>query len=427
MTETTTTTPPAIPPEAPRRVPPILQQIGLAVAAVLATLVVAWLVRTLVQHGDWTIGAIGVGATALFLGTLALIAGVAWYFLGRRVISTLLVAALVAVVLFASGGGLIAAAGSLHSTQAHYSEARGLWSDAIDEYAHTGQLAPNAPDIARVYDEWGEQLLNSNSYSAAVARFNTVNKHYGKSGDAVARATSDLYQAYRAWMHADAANVTYDGAIASFTGYASNANCTTTCQAEIPTLLAQAHFEYGKQLARQTHYADAVTHLEIVQAQYAQSPYAAQAYVAAASSYYALGQQQIASAATCTSAVKTYKTLLAHYGDQPEAAKARTAMAAPQNVIGTFKGFPRNPLPVAHLSKSAVIDGLIFSNDFTAQIDATTGAFTFKQVPQGAYILSTARDLHSAVDYTYYTTPKGGLYNVQVGPLCATQLGTIAY
>jgi len=336
------------------------------------------------------------------------------------------IGALVAVVLLASGGGLIASAGSLHTTQASFSEGRGLWSDAIIEYAHTGEAAPNAPNIARVYDEWGEQLRNDHSYAAAVARFNTVIANYGKNAAAVARAKNGLYQTYRAWMRADAASVAYDGAIATFTSYASDTGCSATCKTEVPTLLAQAHFEYGKQLASQSHYADAVTHLEIVQAQYAQSPYAAQARVVAASSYYALGQQQIASP-TCSNAVKTYNTLLAHYGDQPEAAKARAEMAAPQNVTGSFKGFPKNPLPVAHLSKSAIIDGLIFSNDFSAQIDATTGAFTFKQAPQGAYVLSTERDLKTSTDYTYYKTPKGSLYKVQVGPLCATQLGVIAY
>jgi tetratricopeptide (TPR) repeat protein len=420
-------TPASTSPAPKRDARPLLRLVGLGAAAVVAALAVAWLTRTLVQHGDWSTGAMGAGTTALLLGALALVAGVAWYFLRRRVVSTLLIAAAVTGILFASGGGLIAGAGSLHSTQAHYSEARGLWSDAIVEYAHTGEAAPNAPNIARVYDEWGEQLLRDHSYSAAVARFNTVINDYGESSDAVARATSDLYQAYRAWMRADAASVSYDGAIDSFTDYLSKASCTADCRAEIPTLLAQAHFEYGEQLADQTRYTDAVVQFELVQAQYAQSSYAAPAHVAAAGSYYALGQQQIASAATCTNAVKTYNTLLTHYGDQPEAARARTAMAAPQNVTGTFKGFPKNPLPVVHLSKSAAISGLTFSNDFTAQLDATTGVFTFTQVPHGSYILSTARDLHSSVNITYYTTPKGNLYTVKVGPLCATQLGTVAY
>src|SRR5262249_31067999 len=159
-------------------------------------------------------------------------------------------------------------------------------------------------------------------------------------------------------------------------------------------------------------YADAAAQFETVQAQYAKSPYAPQAHVAAASSYYALGRQQLTSS-TCRNAVKTYNTILAHYGDQPAAVQVRTEMAAPQDVVGTFKNFPKNPVPLVHLSKSAVIDGLLFSNDFTAQIDPTTGAFTVKQVRQGSYILSTARDLHSSVDYTYYTTPRGSLFKVQ--------------
>src|SRR5262249_50947898 len=105
----------------------------------------------------------------------------------------------------------------------------------------------------------------------------------------------------------------------------------------------------------------------------------------------------------------------------------RTEMSAPQAVSGTFKGFAKNPVPVAHLSKTAIINGFLFSNEYTAQIDPNTGAFTFTQVKQGSYILSTARDLKSSVSYTYYTTSTGSLYKVQVGPLCTTQLGIIAY
>jgi len=420
--EATTT----IPEQPSRRARPLLQWISIGVGAVVATLAVAWLVRTLAQNGDWSSGAHGAGATALVLGGLALIAGIGWYYLGRRAVSTLLLAALVTVLLLASGGGLLALADSLHATQARFSESRGLWADAIVEYTHAGETAPNAPNIARVYDEWGEQLLRDHQYSAAVARFNTVITDYGKSSAAVARATSDLYQAYRAWMRADAASVTYDGALATFTGYLSSASCAAACQAEVQTVLAQARFEYGKQLASQSRYADALVQFEMVQSQFARSPYAAQAHAAAATSYYALGRQQIASA-TCANAVKTYNTILAHYGDRPEAAQARAEMAAPQDVTGAFKGFPKNPVPVAHLSKTAVINGFLFSNEYTAQIDPNTGAFTFKQVKQGSYILSTARDLRSSVDYTYYTTPNGSLYKVKVGPLCATQLGTVAY
>jgi tetratricopeptide (TPR) repeat protein len=412
---------------AARRVLPLMRRTAGAVAGgFCAALAAAWIVRTPVRRGDWSDGARAAGATALLLAVLALLAGVAWYALGRRKVTTLVIAALVTIVLIASGGGLLALAHPLHGTQARYSEARGLWADAISEYAITGEAPPNAPNIARVYDEWGEQLTREHNYSAAVARFNTVIADYGKSGDAVARATGDLYQAYRAWIRADAANVTYDGALTTFTGYLSSPSCDAACQAEVQTMVAQAHFEYGRQLASQGRYADAVSQLELVQSQYAQSPYAAQAHAAAAGSYYALGRQQIASG-PCSSAVKTYNTILARYGDQPEAAKARAEMAAPQNVSGTFRGFPKNPLPVVHLSKSADVDGYTFSNDYSAQLDPATGAFTFKQVRQGSYTLSTARDLRSSVAYTYYTTPKGALYKARVGPLCTTQLGSIAY
>src|SRR5262245_34904788 len=141
--------------------------------------------RTLVQHGDWSSGATGVGTTALLLGILTLLASLAWYFLRRRLISTLLIAAVVTGILLAAGSGLIAVAGSLHSTQARYSEDHGLWPDAIVEYAYTGEVAPNAPNLARVYNEWGEQQLRDHSYSAAVAHFNIVVTNYRESSAAV--------------------------------------------------------------------------------------------------------------------------------------------------------------------------------------------------------------------------------------------------
>src|SRR5678815_4275443 len=111
------------------------------------------------------------------------------------------------------------------------------------------------------------------------------------------------------------------------------------------------------------------------------------------------------------------------YGDTPQGKQATTALAAPQKITGKFTGLPiGNPVPRVRLSKFANPTAFVFSNDYATNLDSASGTFTFAAVKQGAYNLSTARDLGYKTDFHYYHGAAGDLYSIKVGPLCALDL-----
>ena len=389
----------------------------------------AFLTRTLFQRGDWSDGMLAVALAAVLLAAVTLLVGIVRALLGRRSRWTLVQTGLLLVTLLAVAVGSFTTAPSLHATQAQVALRQGQWSEAIEEFALSGERAPNAPGIAGAYVAWGEQLLAQRRYASAVEKFSAVTTTYLQSGrEVVTRAWRDLYRAYSQWMRADASHVGYGGetgALAIFQAYMSDPTCDASCQAQLPAMIAEAHYQYGQQLAGIQRYAEAIAQFEAVTRQYASSAYAGQAHAAAAQAYFAYGQQQVAARA-CSGAVATYKTLVAHYDDAPEAARAKDALAAPQPVSGTLSGLPTNPTPMVALSSHVTTAGFIFSNDYTATPDAT-GSFALPGVAQGDYNLSTRRELNGTVSYTYYHDAKGNVYTVHVGPLCPVELGVIAY
>lgn len=407
---------------------PLWSKGGIVLGIALA-LLAAFLTRTLAQRGDWSDGALAVALAALLLANIALLVGMARTLLGRRSRWTLLQMALLLVVLLAAAATSYLGAPALHATQAGLAMQRGQWAEAVSEYGLSGERPPRAPGIAGAYLAWGESLLAQKQYAGAVERFIPVITTYAGSGRAlVAKAHDDLYQTYRQWIRADARTVRYGGAggaLETFQTHLSDPACDSACQAQMAATLAQAHYQYGQQLVASKQYADAIAQFETVGAKYASSAYAGQSHAAAAQAYYAYGQQQIAQQA-CSGAVATYRALVTHYADTAEAATAKSALAAPQPVSGAFSGLPGDPAPTVALSSQVNISGYVFSDDYTAKLDAS-GAFSIPSVAQGDYNLSTKRDVNNAVSYTYYHDAKGNPYTVHVGPLCPVRLGTIAY
>ena len=402
---------------------------GSIVLGIILALAAAFLTRTLAQRGDWTDGALAVALAATLLAGITLLVGIARALAGRRSGWTLLQTALLIVLLQAAAGTSYVGAPALHATQAQNAMRQGRWSEAAGEFALSGERPPNAPGIAGAYLAWGESLLAGRQYAGAVERFIPVITTYAGSGRAlVAKARDDLYQTYSQWIRADARAVTYGGvggALETFQAHLGDPTCDEACRTQMAATLAQAHYQYGQQLAASHQYGDAITQFETVGSKYASSAYASQAHAAAAQAYYAYGQQQIARQA-CSDAVATYRALVSHYGDTSEAATAKAALAAPQPVSGTLSGLPANPAPTVALSSQVNVSGYVFSDDYTAKPEAS-GAFTFASVAQGDYNLSTKRDANNAVSYTYYHDAKGNVYTVHVGPLCPVRLGTIAY
>lgn len=411
----------------PRALP--LWSKGSIVLGIILALAAAFLTRTLSQHGDWTDGALAVALAAILLAIITMVVGAVRALAGRRARWTLLQTGLLIVLSLAIAAASYLGAPSLHATQAQYAMRQGQWSSAVSEFALSGERPPSAPGIAGAYLAWGESLLAQKRYASAVEQFVPVITTYAGSGRAlVSKAHDDLYHTYSEWIRADARRVTYGGkggALETFQTYLSGPACDSTCQTQMAATLALAHFQYGQQLLAGKQYADAIIQFETVGARYASSAYASQAHAAAAQAYLARGQQQIAQQA-CDGAVATYRALVAHYGDTPEAANAKAALMAPQPVSGTFSGLPGNPTPTVALSAQVNVTGYVFSDDYTAAPDAS-GAFTFAKVAQGKYNLSTKRSVNNAVSYTYYHGANGDVYTVHVGPLCPVRLGTIAY
>ena len=377
----------------------------------------------IVAHGDWSDGARAAGIAGIVLAGVALLVLVVRLISGRRAFVTVALGLLLVVVLAGAGAGGITFAAPLHGIEARSLEQSGQWPGAIREYQLAGEAGPNAPDVARVYDEWGEQSLAHGNYEQAAITFETAITTYAQSGVAYDRAQQDLFKTYTAWLQADPQTVPYPDAIAAFVAYRAAPSCDATCQSATQDAEAQARYLYGSQLAGQSQYNDAIKQFETVQVQFPKSQYAPQAHSAAATAYYSLGQQQLGQ--TCTDAVPTYQTLAKKYGDTPEGRKAKAALAAPQRVTGKLINYPNNPVPAILLSRSADPTNFSFSRDYST-LPSASGSFIFGNVAQGSYNIATLRMTQSQEEETWYQDGSN-LYTVHVGPLCPTDFGTYNY
>jgi tetratricopeptide (TPR) repeat protein len=367
-------------------------------------------------------------ALAVVFGLIALLRAA----VGRRSLSfALLTIVLVAVLAVSGVVGLVGSA-PLHLAQAQAMEKSGQWAVAIREYGLSGQKGPDAPDIARVQNAWGEQLLQRGDYQGALTHFQTVLDDYQESGDAVQRAQMGQFQAYAAWMKKDANGVPYRDAITAFANFGSSPDCDSACKTTLADVTPEAYYLYGAQLLQQKRYQLAITEFTKLESQYASSAYASQGHAKAATAYLAYGQEQISqeqnSGQPCSGAISTYTTLVTNYKDTPEAKTAQNALNAPQDVTGFITNPPTNPAPTVHLSKHMNWSVVYFSNEYSTSVDPKTGKFTFKLVAQGTYYLSMTHP-SSGGGIDYYAWPldnnPGSFFSFPVMPLCPMQLGRL--
>lgn len=392
-------------------------------SAVILALVFA--VRVVLLGGDWSDGALAVGIAALALAAVTIVVTLMRVAAGRRSVVFALLSLVLLVALAVTGAAGLIASPSLHQVQAQVLEQNGQWGAAIREYTLIGEKGPNAPDIARVETAWGEQLLAQHNYHGALQHFQTVLDDYSKSGDAVTRAMKGQVLAYAAWLQNDPTTVPYRDAIDALANYTPGSDCASDCQAALAQAAAQAYYLYGVQLMSQKQYSKAIAEFTKLIANYGSSTYAKQAHGKTATALFAYGQQQISSQ-DCTGAVSSYSTLVSTYKDTPEASRARAALDAPQNVTGFIANAPTNPSPDVHLSKHMDFNAFFFSDEYTTTLDPKTGAFTFKNVSQGTYFLSTSRPVAGGVDYGAWWADSShtAFFSFAVTPLCPTQLGT---
>ena len=404
---------------------------GTLFAAALLPMAVALLVGLAATRGEWASGALGAGVAALAAGgfyLIGLMAGAGTTGraysrtpLRRRAVFPRLAVAVVLVGLGSAGLGLV---NPLHLAQARALEASHDWAGAVQEYQLAGQRAPASHDLARVYDEWGEDLAGHGRYAGALANYLTVLTTYPAAAGEDRRAVADLIQAYTVWLDGASGDLPYDAILQGVGSDLQASWCDASCQTSLADLQAQAHLQYGAVLAGEQQYTLAIAQFNLVVSQLPGSPYAARAHAAAATAYYGLGQSQL-TGGICADAVTTFQTLAGKYGDTPEGGKARAALAAPVDVTGSLKGYPANQAPTMYLSKHVLGDRYyyIFSKDYSAQLDAS-GRFTFHQVQQGQYYLSAILPDGSGTYWRDKNT--GNLYSVVVGPLCTVQIGTFS-
>src|SRR5258708_5279920 len=199
---------------------------------------------------DWATGATIAGMVALILALLLLIAGGVRVALGmlaesnpsRR--SQVISSALLVLLLFlVSGIGLSQQTG-LHAMQARYLEGQHNWQTAVTEYQDAGEIAPTSDNLARVYNEWGEDLSSQQQYASAVAKFATVLKQYAPLTAEVSRAKNVTVATYLAWADFSARGQDYAGATAHYDTLLALNYCDSICQqlARLKDATAYAHF-----------------------------------------------------------------------------------------------------------------------------------------------------------------------------------------
>ncbi|HEU4783625.1 MAG TPA: hypothetical protein VFS83_09820 [Ktedonobacterales bacterium] len=399
----------------------------LVVVGSIVLLALVFGVRVLLLGGDWADGAATVGTVALALAAVFGLIALLRAAVGRRSLTFALLTIVLVAGLAASGVVGLVGSTPLHLAQAQAMEKSGQWAVAIREYGLSGQNGPDAPDIARVQNAWGEQLLQRGDYQGALTHFQTVLDDYQESGDAVQRAQMGQFQAYAAWMKQDASSVPYRDAITAFANFGSSPDCDSACKATLADVTPEAYYLYGAQLLQQKRYQLAITEFTKLESQYASSSYASQGHAKAATAYLAYGQEQI-SGQQCSGAVSTYKTIVTSYKDTPEAKTAQNALNAPQDVTGFITNAPTNPLPTVHLSKHMNFNTYYFSDEYSTSLNPTTGGYTFKLVAQGTYYISTSRPISGATEYEAWTdSATNAFYAITVAPLCPVQVPTLVY
>lgn len=395
--------------------------------AIALTLGAVFLIETTLLGGDWATGALAVSFTAFALTLITIGVLIGRIALGRRSFGTILLAGLLALALLVSGVGGVTQANPLRRAQAHQAETSGQWRLAIDEYTQAGERPPSSTNLARVYAEWGEATLRQGDYATAAEKLTTVTTRFPTSGALVTRARADLFKTYSVWIKSGAITLPFKQSLDFLASYSIDPACDSACKQSIANLTGQAHYQYGEQLVKASQYKPAIAEFELIQSQYAKSTFATPAHTAAAAAYWALGQELLTQ--DCVSAVPYYQSLAENYSDTSQGQQAKAALAQPQTVKGMLTNYPSNPAPTLYLSRHINPAVNAYSHDFKATFNTTTGAFSFANVPQGSYYLTTYRAISSTEEaFTYYKdTNTGKPYAIQVGPLCTTDLASLGY
>lgn len=385
---------------------------------------------------DWATGATIAGMVALILSLLLLIAGGVRVALGmlaesnpRRRSQVISSALLVLLLFLVSGVGLSQQTG-LHAMQARYLEGQHSWQAAVTEYQDAGEIAPTSDNLARVYNEWGEDLSSQQQYASAVAKFATVLKQFAPLTAEVSRAKNATVATYLAWADFSARGQDYAGATAHYDTLLALNYCDSICQQLTRAKDATAYDHLAEQQFGAHHFALAVAAFQTLTTRFASSPETGQAqtHTDYAQALWSLGQQQLG--ATCADAIPTYQQLASQFADTTQGKQAAIALQQPVQVQGHFTqsvpGAPFNPTVFLVQSLSVGIQQYQFppllKSAPTAQINSD-GSFSLSSVPQGTYELIWSND--GTLHFYYAFSGTQVLYTAHVGPLCTYNFGAI--
>ncbi|MGH2508212.1 MAG: hypothetical protein ACRDHZ_12525, partial [Ktedonobacteraceae bacterium] len=386
---------------------------------------------------DWATGALMAGIVALIAAVLLLIATGVRVALGllaetnphrrAQVISVTLLALL---LFLASGIGITQQAG-LHAAQARYLEGQHNWQTAINEYQAAGEAAPVSANLARVYNEWGEDLSQKQHYAEAIANFTLVLQDYSKVTSQLTRVRNDMLATYLAWGGSDVQHHDYVDATAHYDALLSFNYCAASCQNVAQPKDASAYAHLAEQQLSTQHFVLAVNAFTVLTTHFPNSPEAklAQTHTDYAQALWGLGQQQLST--ICTNAVKTYQQLAQQFADTTPGQQAATALQQPVTVKGHFTtSLPQGSI---YTPTVALVQGLfvgIQQFQFPPLLRKaplihiqSDGTFIFTSVPQGTYELVWSND--GTLHFYYANSGKAVLYTVQLGPLCTYDYGAI--
>jgi tetratricopeptide (TPR) repeat protein len=403
--------------------------------------VVGLLVVLQLTGSDWAAGAMHLAIGAGIIAVVIALATVVRTFLGmgaktnpRRVFQFVSAGLSILLLLAFCLVGLTQQS-TIHSLQAHNLEGQQQWQLAINEYQLAGEGAPASENIARVYNEWGEQFNSQQRYEDAFAKFNIVMNNYGSATSGVDRAWSDTIKAYLGWGQQASQQHDYTAATSHYDALLQLSYCTTTCQAQASALDATASYNLGESQLAAKNYTDAINTFGIVMSRFPSSPEAQKLHGDLARALFGQGQQQLA--ALCTSAIPIYQQLSTQFADTPEGQQAKTALAAPQPVKGHFIGVVPNNTSLTQ--EAALMQGLrqdLPTNQFFQMLSSSptaiiqsNGSFSFKPIKQGSYDLAwgTNNNVTGSQSFVSYFKQSDGspVYVANVGPLCPYDFGDI--
>lgn len=401
---------------------------SIVVASALAAL-------TLFTGSDWAAGAQVAGVIALVLGLLMLIAFGVRAALGMlastntRRLSQVVCALLLAFLLLGYGAFGVAGQNTIHALQAHVLESQQQFQSAINEYEASGQGQPDSADIARTYNEWGEQLKNQQQFQNALNNFNTVITDYTQATAQVTQAQSDAISTYQAWGNQASQQKNYADATQHYDDLLKQLYCDTSCKNSTKTLDATAYFNLGEQQLAAGNFATAASAFNklTTDANLKNSPEASKVHGDFAKALLGEGKQALTT--NCSNAVPIYQQLSTNFSDTPEGQQATQALATPVQVKGHFTTTVPSGSNTPQVGLVQGISANMPSSQFYAilaqspvQLVHSDGTFLFPSIKQGSYYLvwGTANTADNQVVFLV-----GQRYPAVVAPLCAFDFGDI--